>query len=179
MKEKGSKCKKRWGKKSGNFTEKAFKVWINSQLESHLGDKAPKVDNIDTDLGDGTVLIELLSAVYKIPKPNYNKNPQLQVQCLDNASIVLTMLESAGIKDHFIGPKSLKTIGIFLTKNRHRDGWRKNAPGFMLAGASWHSNKSSACSRNCHDWQLSLCPYRRWETQVHKIIDTQQLDKPC
>jgi hypothetical protein len=88
---------------------KAFKSWINSQMKQHLGETAAQVNDLATDLCDGTVLIELLAALYKhkgVVKPTYTKNPKLKIQFLDNAALVVQMLEQAGMATSLIRPKS-------------------------------------------------------------------------
>lgn len=42
----------------------------------------------------------------------YNTSPKLNIQCLDNATIVINLLEQVGINNHFLKPQSNKDLFI-------------------------------------------------------------------
>ena len=109
--------------KRKNMQQKAFTVWINHHLKQSLGESAPQVENLNSDLSTGVLLIELIASVYNVKKPNYNKKPTLYAHYLDNVSIALKMLETAGIKMPFLKAQSKQIPLISFIYYRYC-GWK-------------------------------------------------------
>jgi len=58
-----------------------------------------KVEDLSTDLADGKCLISLLEQLSsKTVTPNYNKNPKIRVQKIENVNFSLDFLKTEGIK---------------------------------------------------------------------------------
>jgi hypothetical protein len=65
--------------------KKTFTRWCNT----YLLERRLKVEDLSTDLGDGKCLINLLEQISsKTVATNYNKNPRMRVQKIENETSV-------------------------------------------------------------------------------------------
>ena len=99
-------------KKPHKFHKQTFRKWVNYHLKKSLGMNAPIVNDLFKDLQNGVILMQLLTALFgsKVRIPKYNTNPQMKVHSLDNVSQALNILETVGIKNHFLKPASKKKL---------------------------------------------------------------------
>ncbi|XP_003378852.1 filamin [Trichinella spiralis] len=75
--------------------QNTFTRWVNERLK--MVDCS--VNNLETDLTDGLLLIRLLEVLSKKKLPRYNKKPNFRSQRLENVSVALSFLETVeGIK---------------------------------------------------------------------------------
>ncbi|KRY74339.1 Filamin-A [Trichinella pseudospiralis] len=75
--------------------QNTFTRWVNERLKA----VDCSVNNLETDLSNGLLLIRLLEVLSKKKLPRYNKKPNFRSQRLENVSVALTFLEIVeGIK---------------------------------------------------------------------------------
>ncbi|KRX66982.1 Filamin-A, partial [Trichinella sp. T9] len=70
--------------------QNTFTRWVNERLK--MVDCS--VNNLETDLTDGLLLIRLLEVLSKKKLPRYNKKPNFRSQRLENVSVALSFLET-------------------------------------------------------------------------------------
>jgi len=81
---------------------KVFTRWCNTHLEK----RNLKIEDLHTDLRNGTLLINLVEIISgKTIK--YNQKPVLRVQMIENVSILIKFLISEGVKLVNIGPEDI------------------------------------------------------------------------
>uniref|UniRef100_A0A6B2L541 Calponin-homology (CH) domain-containing protein n=1 Tax=Arcella intermedia TaxID=1963864 RepID=A0A6B2L541_9EUKA len=73
-----------------------------------------KVESLQTDFGDGLMLINLLEIISSKSFPKYNKQPRIQMQKLENLTFALKFLESEGIKLVSIDSNSIASGNLKL-----------------------------------------------------------------
>ncbi|CDW56754.1 filamin C [Trichuris trichiura] len=75
--------------------QNTFTRWVNE----HLRNVQMRVDNLETDLTDGLILIKLVEILSKKKLPRHNAKPTFRSQKLENVSVALTFLSNVeGIK---------------------------------------------------------------------------------
>eukprot|EP01116_Phalansterium_solitarium_P017453 TRINITY_DN4304_c0_g2_i1.p1 TRINITY_DN4304_c0_g2~~TRINITY_DN4304_c0_g2_i1.p1 ORF type:complete len:752 (+),score=320.34 TRINITY_DN4304_c0_g2_i1:113-2368(+) len=83
---------------------KTFTRWTNT----HLRERMLKIDNLETDLADGTMLLALLEIISsKTVAARYSKNPRIKSQMLENVQYSLDFLRKEGIKLVNIGAEDI------------------------------------------------------------------------
>lgn len=81
-----------------------FTKWVNNALRGHLKKAKTQVNDLQTDLKDGLVLVELIESIASPRKiGRYNKNPKIKPQLLENLGAVFKFLEKEQIKVVNIG----------------------------------------------------------------------------
>ncbi|OUC44997.1 hypothetical protein D917_02075 [Trichinella nativa] len=80
--------------------QNTFTRWVNERLK--MVDCS--VNNLETDLTDGLLLIRLLEVLSKKKLPRYNKKPNFRSQRLENVSVALSFLETV---------ERIKLVNIF------------------------------------------------------------------
>ena len=81
-----------------------FTKWVNNALRGHLKTAKTQVNDLQTDLQDGLILVQLIEAIANPRKVGrYNKNPVIKAQKLENLGAVLRFLERESIKIVNIG----------------------------------------------------------------------------
>ncbi|KHJ41421.1 hypothetical protein D918_08531 [Trichuris suis] len=81
--------------------QNTFTRWVNE----HLRNVQMRVDNLETDLTDGLILIKLVEILSKKKLPRHNAKPTFRSQKLENVSVALTFLSNVeGIKLVNIAP---------------------------------------------------------------------------
>ena len=83
--------------------ETTFTNWINSSFLNKLKTSQKQVQNLQTDLQDGTVLAELLENISMKSVGPYNKNPTIKATKLENLGTCLRFLEKEKVKVVNIG----------------------------------------------------------------------------
>jgi len=83
--------------------KKTFTRWANTFLKERI----LKVDDLETDLKDGTLLIALLEVISSKSVGNYTKKPKLRQHSLENNMIALKFLQTEGIKLVNIGNEDI------------------------------------------------------------------------
>lgn len=79
--------------------ERTFTTWFNDRLRGNLKVAAVQVENLETDLKNGILLIELLNKLAAPEKiSHYSRNPRMKVHCLENLGIALSFIRSQNIK---------------------------------------------------------------------------------
>jgi len=81
---------------------KVFTRWCNTHLEK----RNLKIDDLHTDLRNGTLLINLVE-ILSGKTIKYNQKPVLKVQMIENVSILLKFLISEGVKLVNIGSEDI------------------------------------------------------------------------
>ncbi|KAJ1659395.1 alpha-actinin [Dispira simplex] len=84
--------------------QKTFTKWVNNKL-SHRN-IAP-VEDLTRDLSDGTVLIQLLEIIGDTPLGNYNRNPRLRIQKVENANKALDFVRYRSLELTNIGAEDI------------------------------------------------------------------------
>ncbi|KAL5468760.1 hypothetical protein EMCRGX_G029874 [Ephydatia muelleri] len=87
--------------------ETTFTNWINSSFLNKLKTSHKQVQNLQTDLQDGTVLAELLENISMKSVGPYNKNPTIKATKLENLGTCLRFLEKEKVKVVNIGPEDI------------------------------------------------------------------------
>jgi actinin alpha len=85
---------------------KTFTKWCNNHLVKKHGSEAA-ITNLPNDFETGIKLMQLLNALYGNALPKYNKAPKMRPHKLDNIELAFQMLNSAGVKTHFLKPVHL------------------------------------------------------------------------
>lgn len=94
-----------------SIQKRSFTSWINAKLKQKGVER--RVKNLMLDVGDGVVLIELLSLLFPhTAPPKFNKAPKLSAQKLDNLQLAFEMLQEAHVQIEFIKPKSESPISF-------------------------------------------------------------------
>ncbi|KAJ1653723.1 alpha-actinin [Dispira simplex] len=93
--------------------QKTFTKWLNNKL-SHRN-IAP-VEDLARDLSDGTVLIQLLEIIGDTPLGNYNRNPRLRIQKVENANKALDFVRYRSLELTNIGAEDIvdKNVKLIL-----------------------------------------------------------------
>jgi filamin len=90
--------------------KKTFTRWSNSFLRY----KAQKINDLETDLEDGVLLIVLLEILSDKSLGRYNKTPKMKPQKLENISSALKFIAAQGIKLVGIGPEDIHDHNLKL-----------------------------------------------------------------
>ena len=99
---------KRVDEKWKEFQQTTFTKWVNNSLRGHLKTAKVQIENLQTDLQDGIVLMKLLETVASPHKPGrYNGNPTHKQQKIENIGTVLRFIQKEEIKLVNIGEASL------------------------------------------------------------------------
>lgn len=94
-----------------------FTKWSNNHLRRRFGSAVEPIKEIQDDLDDGIYVLKLIHALYDTKIPKYNPNPKMRPHKLDNISQALKMIETAGIKTHFLKPgRTAKALPLFQPK---------------------------------------------------------------
>ena len=81
-----------------------FTKWVNNALRGHMKTAKTHVNDLQTDLQDGLVLVELIDSIANPRKVGqYNRNPRIKAQNLENLGAVFRFLEREQIKVVNIG----------------------------------------------------------------------------
>jgi len=83
--------------------KKTFTRWANTYLKERM----LKVDDLETDLHDGILLINLLEVISSKSLGKFNKNPKIRSQKLENTQFALNFLKTEGIKLVNIGNEDI------------------------------------------------------------------------
>ena len=83
---------------------------MNDRLKSG---RTPKVQDITSDLRDGTLLIKLLENLTKKKIKGYTKNPKIPAQKLVNLDLVLDFIKREDIKLIGIGTDALYSFSMY------------------------------------------------------------------
>jgi hypothetical protein len=81
--------------------KKTFTRWSNSFLRY----RALKINDLETDLDEGVLLVNLLEILSDKSLGKINKAPKMKPQKLENISAALKFITSQGIKLVGIGPR--------------------------------------------------------------------------
>jgi len=73
--------------------KKTFTRWVNT----HLADRNLKIDDLTTDLADGTKLIQLLEIISGKKIRKWKKNPKMFAQKLENLNKCINFIKKEGI----------------------------------------------------------------------------------
>merc|ERR1712054_611723 len=75
--------------------KKAFTRWMNQYLSSRM----LKVENLEEDMADGTMLINLLEVISaKELGKKWNKKPKMQMQKQENLNMAIQFIQDEGLK---------------------------------------------------------------------------------
>lgn len=81
-----------------------FTKWVNNALRGHLKKAKTQVNDLQTDLKDGLVLVELIENIASPRRiGRYSKKPTIKPQMLENLGAVFRFLEKERIKVVNIG----------------------------------------------------------------------------
>ncbi|XP_022095230.1 filamin-A-like [Acanthaster planci] len=139
--------------------EKTFMNWCNEQLKP----TGKKVENLQTDLEDGLILIALMDqmmasrggALYK-RQSRYSKNPKMRAQKLENITHALQMMEREGIKLVNIGTEDIIGGNVKLILGLL---WRLIQKYQISTGSSKQTKVPS--KKSMLDWMDAVLPDRR------------------
>eukprot|EP01114_Cavostelium_apophysatum_P014354 TRINITY_DN369_c0_g1_i1.p1 TRINITY_DN369_c0_g1~~TRINITY_DN369_c0_g1_i1.p1 ORF type:complete len:755 (+),score=260.59 TRINITY_DN369_c0_g1_i1:68-2332(+) len=95
----GSQVDQKWVE----IQKKTFTRWANTFLKERM----MKIDDLETDLSDGLLLINLLEIISSKSVGKFNKAPKIRTQKLENNSFALKFLQSEGIKLVNIGNEDI------------------------------------------------------------------------
>jgi len=90
--------------------KKTFTRWSNSFLRY----RKLKINELETDLSDGILLIQLLEILSDKSLGKFNKTPKIKPQKLENLSAALKFITSQGIKLVGIGPEDIHDSNLML-----------------------------------------------------------------
>ena len=79
--------------------QRTFTNWFNDRLRGNLKVAKRQIEDLETDLMEGQLLIELLdklAAPHKVG--HYSKNPKMKAHCLENLGLALAFIKSQHIK---------------------------------------------------------------------------------
>lgn len=103
-----------------------FTKWVNNALRGHLKKAKTQVNDLQTDLKDGLVLVELIENIASPRRiGRYSKKPTIKPQMLENLGAVFRFLEKERIKVVNIGPEDIYSgnlkliLGLIWTLIRH------------------------------------------------------------
>lgn len=84
--------------------KKTFTGWCNN----HLRKRGLKIENIESDMGDGLLLVSLLEIISDETFPfKYDKKPRLRIQRVGNVGYCLKFIEQKGVKLAGIGAEEI------------------------------------------------------------------------
>jgi len=86
-----------------DIQKRTFTRWANG----FLSERMMKINDIQTDLADGLLLINLLEVISDKSLAGYNKKPKIRAQKLENTGLCLRFLKQEGIKLVAIGPEDI------------------------------------------------------------------------
>ena len=101
--------------------QNTFTRWVNQ----HLKKSDSHIENIEAEFSDGLKLIKLIEVLSSKRIPNFNKNPKVRMQQLENVSIGLAFLEKEGIvlvnidSSHIVDCKLKLILGLIWTLILH------------------------------------------------------------
>ena len=79
--------------------QRAFTNWFNDRLRGNLKVAKVQVNDLETDLKDGLLIIALLEQLAKPRKVGrYNKNPTNKLHCIENLGACFRFTKSENIK---------------------------------------------------------------------------------
>jgi len=90
--------------------KKTFTRWSNTFLRY----RKAKINDLETDLHDGILLIQLLEIISDKSLGKYNQTPKIKPQKLENLSAALKFIASQGIKLVGIGPEDIHDNNLKL-----------------------------------------------------------------
>lgn len=98
--------------------QKTFTNWFNDRMRGHLKVAKKKVDDLETDLIDGLLLIDLLEKLSNKKVGRYTKKPMNKMQCIENLGTALRFISDQNIKLVNIGKKDTN----LMSSNRYLVG---------------------------------------------------------
>lgn len=90
--------------------QKTFTNWFNDRMRGNLKVAKKKVDDLETDLIDGLLLIDLIEKLANKKVGRYTKKPMNKVQCIENLGTALRFIMDQDIKLVNIGKLKLHTF---------------------------------------------------------------------
>jgi filamin len=95
--------------------QRTFTNWFNDRLRGNLKESKVKVNDLETDLADGILLILLLENLAKPRKVgHYNRNSRNKLMSIENLGIALKFIKSENIKLVNIGPEDIHGCNLKL-----------------------------------------------------------------
>lgn len=94
-----------------DIQKRTFTRWINVMLKV----RGMHVENLDTDLKNGVLLINLLEVLSRKTIPVWNKHPRVPHQKYENNKIAIDFIASEGIKLVNIGSEDITDGSVRLT----------------------------------------------------------------
>ena len=92
-----------------------FTNWVNNALRGHLSKAKTQVNDLQTDLQDGLVLVELIESIASPRKVGrYNRNPVIKPQLLENLGTVFRFLEREQIRIVNIGKFACLVYAMYV-----------------------------------------------------------------
>ncbi|GAM27243.1 hypothetical protein SAMD00019534_104180 [Acytostelium subglobosum LB1] len=76
-------------------SQMAIIQWVNKKLEE--GGKDSRIENLESDLKDGTVLAVLLECLSGLAIKDFNRNPQTKIHTVENHNIIIRYLKVLGV----------------------------------------------------------------------------------
>jgi len=73
--------------------KKTFTKWVNM----HLNKRRHKMDELQSGLEDGIKLVNLVEILGNVSLGNFNKNPKMRIQKIENVGKALTYIKSTGV----------------------------------------------------------------------------------
>eukprot|EP00049_Salpingoeca_infusionum_P023337 m.11511 g.11511 ORF g.11511 m.11511 type:complete len:416 (+) comp5737_c0_seq1:27-1274(+) len=73
--------------------EQMYVMWLNNKL----ADSGKAVEDLGPSLKDGTLIMQVLSKIGKLPAPNYAKRPRVKAQEIDNWEIIIKYMRKLGM----------------------------------------------------------------------------------
>ena len=90
--------------------QKTFTNWFNDRMRGHLKVAKKKIDDLETDLIDGLLLIDLIEKIASKKVGRYTKKPMNKVQCIENLGTALRFIKEQNIKLVNIGKFGFKFV---------------------------------------------------------------------
>ncbi len=79
--------------------QRTFTTWFNDRLRGNLKVAAVQVEDLETDLTNGLLLIELLNKLAAPEKiGHFTRRPKMKVHCLENLGLALEFIRAQNIK---------------------------------------------------------------------------------
>lgn len=92
-----------------HLQEQTFTKWFNNVLRGHKKASAVQIENLQTDLKDGLMLVQLLENLSKEKIPGVHKKTIFEQHKIENLNACFKFMEKASIKLVNIGKIRVET----------------------------------------------------------------------
>lgn len=81
-----------------HLQEQTFTKWFNNVLRGHKKTSDVQIENLETDLKDGLMLVQLLESLSKEKMTGVHRKPTFEPHKIENLNACFRFMEKANIK---------------------------------------------------------------------------------